>query len=556
MRRLADLIHLSTGARPGIRVVGVLVLASIIVACAQRSPPAALRRGLSDTVVTLDAQRVADFNGSEVLRDLDEGLTTETPNGEIEPGVAKDWTVTSDGLHYTFELRPDARWSNGDPVVADDFVAALRRVVDPRTASPSAGLASVIRHAADVTAGRLPPEALGVTSAGPLELSIELEHPAPYLTALLAAPFAYPVHRPTLTRYGERYARAGTLVSNGPYKLVAELPGGVLRLERNPNYWAAKGVAIPSVEYRPMPDVHAELNLYRAGGLDVTAVVPAADFEWLRTQMPAQLQVRPQLGVYYFAFNLSRPPFNDQPILREALSLALDRQQLATQVLKAGQTPAYGFVPPGIGGYDPATYGWADEPVEARRARAQLYYKRAGFGPSRPLKIRLLYTQSETIRNVSVAAAAQWHDVLGAEVVLDDLEFRAFLARRAERASWDVLIDGWSADYPDPGNFLDIFRTQAPQNEPGLRDPAYDRLLDEAMAEPDPSRRLAKYAAAEQRLLGSYAVAPVYYMVSRRLVRPNVEGATLSPMNHNYTRHWNLKPVADGAGASPGPAAH
>ena len=213
-------------------------------------------------------------------------------------------------------------------------------------------------------------------------------------------------------------------------------------------------------------------------------------------------------------------------------------------------------MPPGIGGYDPTTYGWADEPVEARRARAQLYYTRAGFGPSRPLKIRLLYTQSETIRIVSVAAAAQWHDVLGAEVVLDDLEFRAFLARRAERGSWDVLIDGWSADYPDPGNFLEIFRTQAPQNEPGLRDPAYDGLLDEATAEPDPSRRLAKYAAAEQRLLGSYAVAPLYYMVSRRLVRPNVEGATLSPMNHNYTKHWNLKPVAAGAGTSPGPAAH
>ena len=424
------------------------------------------------------------------------------------------------------------------------------------TASPWAALMSVIRNANDIIDGKAAPEALAVTSSAPNELTIQLDHPAPYFTALLSQYIAYPLHRATFAKFGEHYAKAGQLVSSGAYRLAAELPGGVIRLERNPYYWAAERVAIPSVEYLPLPDAQAELTRFRAGGLDMTSVVPASDFEWVRKTMPDQLQVRPQLGLYFFAFNLTHPPFNDQPILREALSLALDRELLSERVLKAGQVPAYSFVPPGIAGYEQATYGWATEPPESRHQRAQLLYKRAGFGPGHPLKIRLLYSQAETIRNVSIAAAAQWHEVLGAQVELEDMEFRAFIAKRGERASWDVLVDGWVADYPDPGNFLELFRSNGPQNDPGMHDADYDRLLDLATAQPDPARRLELYRNAEQRLLASYAVAPVYYIVSRRLVRPGVEGATLSPMNHNYTKHLSLKPTAPGGGGPADPAAH
>lgn len=537
-------------------LAGLISLLALGACTQQKHQEAALRRGMYSLVSTLDAQRAADYSSAEVLRDLDEGLTAETAGGEIEPGIAQDWAVTPDGLHYTFKLRPNARWSNGDPIVAEDFVAAFRRAVDPKTASPSAALLSVIGNANAIIAGKAAPDSLAVKSGAPDELTIDLEHPAPYFTALLSQYIAYPLHRGTFATYGEHYAKAGQLVSSGAYRLTAELPGGVLRLERNPYYWAADRVAIPTVEYLPFTDAQAELTRYRVGGLDMTSVVPASDFEWVKATMPAELQVRPQLGLYFFAFNMSHPPFNDQPILREALSLALDREVLAERVLKAGQVPAYSFVPPGIGGYEQATYGWATEPVESRRQRAQLLYKRAGYGPGHPLKVRLLYSQAETIRNVSIAAAAQWHEVLGAEVELDDMEFRAFIAKRAERAAWDVLIDGWVADYADPGNFLELFRSLGPQNDPGLHDAGYDRLLDQAMAQPDPARRLQIYTTAEQRLLASYAVAPVYYVVSRRLVRPSVDGATLSPMNHNYTKHLSLKPAAAGGGGPAVPTPH
>lgn len=521
--------------------VTLCAFAILLAGCAKReATQQGLRRGLNAAVVTLDAQRAADFNSYEVLRDLGEGLTTESAGGEVEPGVAEDWQVSADGLRYSFTLRADARWSNGDAVVAQDFLVALRRAVDAKTASPAASLLSDIRHAPEIIEGKRPVEDLGVSTSGPRKLTIELSHPAPYFSAVLANAIAYPVHRATLERYGERFARAGNLVSNGPYRLDQELPGGGLRLSRNPSYWARARVAVPSVEFVPISDAQAELTRYRAGGLDVTSVVPAADFAWVKSTMPAELQVRPQLGVYFFAFNLSHAPFRDGAKLREALALTLDRDQLASRVLKAGQVPAYSFVPPGIAGYEPVRYDWVAQTVEQRRALARALYRQAGYGPEHPLALRLLYSQAETIRNISIAAAAQWHEVLGVEVTLNDLEFRAFMAKRSDRESWDVLIDGWNADYPDPGNFLDLFRHNGPQNDPGIADADYDGLLDQALAEADPARRLNLYRTAEERLLGTYAVTPLYFMVSRRLVKPYVAGATLSPMNHNYSKHLSL----------------
>ncbi len=511
-------------------------------ACHSRAPASlVLRRGLSAPVTTLDAQRAADFSSYEVLRDLGEGLTCETANGEVEPGAASDWSVSPDGLHYRFVLRPSARWSNGDPLVAEDFVAGLRRAVDPKTAAPMAGTLAVIGNASQIIAGSLPAEALAVRALDAQTLTIDLTHPAPYLTALLAGPVAFPVHRPTLAQFGSQYARAGHLVSNGAYRLAFESPGSVVRLERNAAYWAAANVAIQQVEFVPAADPQAELTRYRAGGLDMTAAVPAADFLWLREHLGQELQVRPQVGVFYFAFNLTRPPFNDQPILRQAMALSLDRELLAEHVLKAGQVPAYSLVPPGIGGYEAASYGWSGESVESRHQRAQQLYKQAGFSPSHPLKVRLLYTQSETIRNLSIAAAAQWTQVLGAQVELDDLEFRSFVSRRTDRSTWDILFTGWNADYPDPGNFLELFRNGDPQNDPNFHDSRFEALLDQALAEPNPQTRLALYTQAEQALLASYAITPVYFTASRRLVKPNLLGASLSPMNHNYSKYLSWK---------------
>jgi oligopeptide transport system substrate-binding protein len=501
-----------------------------------------LRRGLGGEPSTLDPERAADWYSFEILRDLFEGLTTETPTGEVAPGVAEDWTVSADGLRYTFRLRSSARWSNGENVTADDFADGLRRAVDPRTAAPGADLLGLIRNAPEILSGKLSPAALAVQTVDPRVLLIELRQPAPYFLGVLANSVAYPVHRPSLAEHGNEFAKPGRLVSNGAYRLVGVTPGSYTALERNPYYWDAARVSIRTVKYAPINDLQAELLRYRAGTLDVTASVPTSEFEWAKTTLATELQVRPQLSVIFMCFSAASGPFREHPPLAEALSLAIDREALTSTVLRAGQVAAYSFVPPGMSGYTPQNYGWAEDPRDARLSRARDLYRAAGYSSTRPLRVRLLYNQNEAIRNVAIATAAQWKEALGVETELVDMEFRAFLVARHDRTRWDAVIDGWNADYADPGNFLELFKTGGVQNDPGLADPEFDRMLDAAASEASPERRLTLLASAERRLLADQVVVPLYFPVTRRLVKPYVEGAILNPMNHNYSKYLRLLP--------------
>jgi len=497
-----------------------------------------LRKSIRAEPGSLDPRIAGDIFSFEVLRDLFEGLTSESASGEVIPGAASTWSVSPDGLRYEFILRPNGRWSNGDIVTADDFVAALQRAVDPATASPGAELLEPIRGARSIIAGKAPPTALAVRAEGGEKLTIELEAPAPYFPSILANSVAYPQYR------GDRGRIAGgrePVISNGAYRLVEWQPGAKITLRRNEHYWDAAHVAIPTVEYFPVPDSTTEVARYRADELDVTSSVPAQQVSALRASMPQELQIRPQLAVVYYAFNLARPPFKDSPQLREALTIAIDRERLTTQVTGAGEVAAYSFVPPGIPGYADAGYAWRHEPAESRVARARALYRAAGYSSERPLKLRLVHPADDGLRRVAIAVAAMWHEALGVDTTLTDLEYRAFLSTRDDHDRWDVLSHGWNADYPDPGNFLGIFTAASPQNDSKLADHEFDRLMVKAAADPDGAQRLEELAAAERRLLDDYAVAPLYFVVSRRLVKPRVEGAVLAPMNHNYSKYLRLK---------------
>jgi oligopeptide transport system substrate-binding protein len=458
----------------------------------------------------------------------------------VVAGVAEDWSTSPDGLRYEFRLRGNARWSNGDPVTAEDFVAGLRRAVDPATGAPGAALLGLIRNAPAVISGRLAPNELAVSAQGPRTLLIELSRPAPYFTAILANAVAYPMHRGTHAMGPDGNPTNTPLVSDGPYRLVEWTPGLKLRLARNANYWGAREVGVGTIEYLPMADSNAELARYRADALDVTSSVPTQQLDGLRSSVPSELQIRPQLSVVYYAFNLARPPFNASAGLREALSLAADREVLTGSVLRAGQVPAYSFVPPGISGYAGPAYAWRSEPKEQRLARARTLYAAAGYTTVHPLRVRLLIPTDDTLRRVALAVAAMWHESLGVETALIDREYRAFLATRDDRTQWDVVSHGWNADYQDPGNFLDIFTAGGVQNDAGLADPEFDRLMTGAAASPDASRRTEQLGQAERRLLDVYAVAPLYFPVSRRLVKPRVRGAILGPMNHNYSKYLRV----------------
>ena len=305
-----------------------------------------------------------------VLRDLFEGLTRLDRNAAPIPGAAASWTVSDDGLVYTFRLRPNLKWSNGDPVVAQDFAAGLRRLVDPATASQYAQIVNVIRDAGDIIAGKKPVDSLGVATPDDATVVITLAGPAPYLPGLLAFPSCAPLHRASLARLGDRFARAGEQVSNGAFVLAEWLQGSYIRAARNPHYWNNAANRIDAVKFLQIADENAELRAYRAGELHMTAVVPRGQFDWIRENLASELHISPQLTTYYYGFNLDRPLFRDVRI-RRALSLVIDRERLAGSVLRVGELPAYGWVPPGIFNYASQAFDYSvDSDAGAHRRGA------------------------------------------------------------------------------------------------------------------------------------------------------------------------------------------
>src|SRR6266403_160535 len=319
---------------------------------------AILVRGGGPDPDSLDPQKARGFEAQSIVRDLCEGLTTLDSHAAVAPGVATTWGVSTDGKIYVFKLRREARWSNGEPVVAADFVAGLQRLVDPATASGYAQYIDVIANASDIVAGRKPPQALGVAAPDDSTVVVTLATPAPYLPTLLSHPSACPVHRPTLAAHPEGLARPGVMVGNGAFVLKEWVQGSYILASRNRYYWNNAATRLAAVKYLLIPDENAELTRYRGGELQVTFVVPRGQFDWIKANLADQLHVSPQLTTYYYGFNLRRAPFKDKPKLRRALSLAIDREKLAQLVLRVGELPAYGWVPPGIDNYSAQSFDY------------------------------------------------------------------------------------------------------------------------------------------------------------------------------------------------------
>lgn len=467
-----------------------------------------LRRGLGGEPSTLDPQLAGDTYAYEILRDAYEGLVTESADGHLIPGQAEGWEVSSDGREYRFTLRPGLRWSDGQPVVAADFVRGLQRAVDPRVASPNGPLLRVIDGAAAVMAGTLPVAHLGVLAPDDRHVVVRLTHPADFLPALLAHPVAYP-HRP------------GGRVFNGAYRPGPWSPGRPLRADANPYYRAAGEVGIQRVSYFAIADENVELLRYRAGAIDVTGGLPADSIAWAREHLPGQVQLAPQAAVFFLGLNLRQGALRGLPGVRRALGLAIDRERLTREVLRAGQLPAYSLVPQEIPGHGQQLVPWAAWTPAARLQEARKLYAAAGFSAKRPLQLRLLYNRNTTVRRAVLAIALMWREALGVDVELVDEEFGRFLEQRRVPNGWDVVRLGWNADYADAASFLEVFRSSSPDNVVGEISARYDQQLAAAMQSSGEERAKA-LEAAEAELLAADAIVPVYFLATRRLVRPGV----------------------------------
>jgi oligopeptide transport system substrate-binding protein len=501
---------------------------------------AVLVRGVGPGPDSLDPQKARGFEAQSILRDLCEGLTTLDHDAAVAPGVAERWSVSADALSYTFALRPTARWSNGDPVTAADFVAALRRLVDPHTASAYAQYVDVIANAPEIIAGHKPPESLGVRAQDEHTLIVTLGAPAAYLPTLLSHPSTCPVHRATLAAHPEGFARPGVTPANGAFVLSEWVQGASITARRNTRYWNDAATHLDAVRYLMIPDENAELARYRAGELQVTFVVPRAQYDWIRAHLGQELHVSPQLTTYYYGFNLRRAPFRDQPGLRRALSLVIDRDKLAQLVLRVGELPAWGWVPPGIGNYTPQSFDYRATPLADRIREAQALYAAAGYSSRHPLRFELRYNSGEVHTKLALAIASMWQEALGAQVQLTQVEFKSLL-QDIDRGDVEMFRSSWVGDYNDAYTFAQYLKSDFGVNLPHYVNPAYDALLAQASQERDPSQRRALLEQAERLALADHPLLPLYFYVNKHLVKPEVTGWYDNVMNVVYSRDLALK---------------
>ncbi len=537
--------------RRAVRALPALLL-GLLCACGAPHPPAAgaapsaaaaiLVRGGGPDPDSLDPQKARGFEAQSIVRDLCEGLTTLGKDASVAPGSAASWEASADGRTYTFHLRPGLHWSNGDALVAADFRAGLQRLVDPATASAYAQYTDVIANSGDIIAGSRPVQSLGVTAPDDATVLIRLRSPAPYLPTLLSHPSTCPVHRPTLAANPQGFARPGVMVSNGAFVLSEWVQGSSVLLMRNHHYWNDAATHLDGVRYLLIPDENAELARYRGGELQVTFVVPRGQFDWVKANLAGQLHVHPQLTTYYYGFNLRRPPFRDRPQLRRALSLVIDREKLAQLVLRVGELPAYGWVPPGVENYSSQSFDYAQEPMEARIREARQLYAQAGYSKDKPLSFELRYNTGEVHTKLAVAIASMWKEALGADVHLAQAEFKSLL-QDIDRGDVEVFRSSWVGDYNDAYTFAQYLKSDFGVNLPHYRSTAYDALLAQAANEADPARRRALLEQAERVMLKDHPLLPIYFYVNKHLVKPEVRGWYDNVMNVVYSRDLSLAPA-------------
>ena len=474
----------------------------------------------------LDPHIVTGIPEHHIIIALMEGLVLKDPATlEPIPGVAERWEISADGLEYTFHLRANARWSNGDPVTAQDFSWSWWRALQPSLGNLYAYMYFPIKNAEAYATGKLKDFAqVGIQVLGERALRVTLANPTPYFLQLLDHYSMFPVHRPTLEKYGDPtqrgsdWTRAGNFVGNGPFVLKQWELNKIVVVEKSPTYWDAANVKLNAINYYPVENVSTEERMFRAGQLHITGSVPPDKIAVYRKDAPQFLRVEPYLGNYFYRFNTQLPQLAD-PRVRRALAMSIDRQQIVDHVTKGGQLPAYAFTPPDTLGYT-APPGFAYDPEGARALLAAAGFPDgAGFPPT-----ELLYNTSESHRKLAVAIQQMWKRELNIEITLNNQDWKVYLDSVAN-GNYQIARGGWIGDYVDPNSFLDMWVTDGGNNRTGWSDPRYDELVMRlAPAAPSREQRYAWFREAETRLMEAMPVLPVFYSSRNYLVQPSVRG--------------------------------
>lgn len=496
--------------------------------------------GNNTEVASLDPQKANLVDEATIISDLIVGLTTDAPNGAPTPAIATSWETSADGLVWTFHLR-DAEWSDGVPVTADDFVYAYRRILDPHTASIYAYLLYILKNGQALNEGKVSPDALGVRALAPHTLQLTLEHPAPYLPEIAKHQSFFPVPKHVVEKWGDAWIQPAHFVGDGPYSLVEWRLGDYIRVQKNPRFFDAANVCIDRINYYPTPDaVMAERRVLR-GELDVNTMFQSNRITRLRETMPTTVRTGTILATTYLSFNTHDVAAFRDIRVRRALSESIDRDFLTEKLLRAGQKPAYAFVPPGIANYPggPQLF-WAKETLEQRQADARRLLAEAGYGPDHPLRFEAKISNSPDTVLITQAIQADWASI-GVEAKLVQNEGQiAFVSYR--NRDFDIGAMSWYADFNDPVTFLSLMKSDTgAQNYGDYKNPIYDALIDASDHEPNAAKRGEILAQAEQIMLNDEALIPLYYLVGRNLVSPKITGWVDNVENFHRARWLCVK---------------
>ena len=518
-------------------IAGNVATAAVVPAGVQLAEKQTLVRNNGSEVQSLDPHKIEGVPESNINRDLFEGLLISDVDGKPSPGVAEKWE-NKDFKVWTFHLRKDAKWSDGTPVTAQDFVYSWQRLANPNTASPYASYLQYghIVNIDDIIAGKKPITDLGVKALDDHTFEVTLSEPVPYFYKLLVHSSVSPVPKAAVEKYGDKWTQPANIVTNGAYKLKDWVVNERIVLERNTNYWDNAKTVINQVTYLPISSEVTDVNRYRSGEIDMTYNnMPIELFQKLKKEIPNEVHVDPYLCTYYYEINNQKAPFNDVRV-RTALKLAMDRDIIVNKVKNQGDLPAYSFTPPYTDGaklVEPEWFKWSQE---KRNEEAKKLLAEAGYTAEKPLTFDLLYNTSDLHKKLAIAAASIWKKNLGANVKLENQEWKTFLDTR-HQGNYDVSRAGWCADYNEPTSFLNMVLSDSSNNTVHYKSPAFDKLIADTLKVTDEAQRSELYSKAEQQLDKDSAIVPVYYYVNARLVKPWVGGYSgKDPMDNIHVK--------------------
>ncbi len=506
-----------------------------------------LHIGNGDEPRELDPHVVTGSIEHNLCLALLEGLLGRHPQTlELVPGVARAWEVSDDGRRYVFHLREDARWSNGDPVTAADFVYSWRRALLPALGNNYAYMLFYISNAERFHRREITDFAeVGVKAPDDLTLEVELHNPTPFFLQLLTHMSYFPVHGPTIEAFGapdERgtgWTRPGNHVGNGPFKLSEWVLNRSIVVEKNDHYWDAGRVKLNRIVFYPIQNATTEERMFRAGQLHITGTTPLDKVAYYRQERPDVLKLFPFFSTYYYLFNTDAPPL-DRAMVRQALTLSIDRQQIVEKITRAGEIPAFSYTPPEVNGYR-AEDGFRYDVEQARVLLAEAGYPAgAGFPP-----LELMYNTSEGHRRIAIAIQQMWKTALNIDVTLVNQDWKVYLDKRDSR-DYQVARAGWIGDYLDPNTFLDMYMTNSGNNDTGWSNPRYDALITQAGATTDQDRRFALFREAEAILMTELPIMPIYTYMSKALVSPDVHGWFPNILDIHPYKYISLVQSTDG----------